>query len=133
MSKFSIDPRRKITIKAYDEVEWPSKGLIVLPIRVGPVEKDVIFQVLDIALAYNLLLGWPWIHDMQVVPSTYHQCIKFPFNGTKIVVPNDNLMSINTLSTAKTLVPHNHSSDEPTLFFTECEQKLKMMSLGMDE
>ena len=57
MSEFSIDPRRKITIKAYDEVEQPSKGLIVLPIRVGLVEKDVVFQVLDIPLAYNLLLG----------------------------------------------------------------------------
>lgn len=43
MSKLSIDPRQKITIKAYDEVEHPSKGLIVLPIQVGLVEKDVVF------------------------------------------------------------------------------------------
>ena len=57
MSEFAIDPKCKITIKAYDEVERPSKGLIVLPIRVGPVEKNVIFQVLDIPLAYNLFLG----------------------------------------------------------------------------
>lgn len=34
----SIDPRRKITIKAYDEVEQKSKGLVVLPIKVGPKE-----------------------------------------------------------------------------------------------
>lgn len=72
MSKFSIDPKLKITIKAYDEVERPSKGLIVLLIRVGPIEKNVIFQFLDIPLAYNLLLGRPWIHDMQEVPCTYH-------------------------------------------------------------
>ena len=57
MSKFSIDPRHKITIKAYDKFERSSKGLIVLPIRVGPVEREVVFQVLDIPLAYNLLLG----------------------------------------------------------------------------
>lgn len=43
MSEFGIDPKCKITIKAYDDVERPSKGLIVLPIRVGPVEKNVIF------------------------------------------------------------------------------------------
>lgn len=35
------------------------------------------------------------------------------------------------LSTAKTLVPHNHSSHELQPSFIECEQKLKMMSLGM--
>ena len=50
MSKFLIDPRQKITLKVYDKVEWSSKGLIVLPIYVGPIEKDVVFQVLDIPL-----------------------------------------------------------------------------------
>ena len=56
-SKHSIDPRCKITIKAYDEVERKSLGLVVLPIRFGPVERDVTCQVLDIPLAYNILLG----------------------------------------------------------------------------
>ena len=70
---------------------------------------------------------------MQIVPYTYHQCIKFPFNGTEIVVLGDNLMSINTLSVVETLVPHNRSSQEPTPSFIECEQKLKMVSLGMGE
>ena len=57
MLEFAIDPRHKITIKAYDEVERSSKGLIVLPIQVGPAKREVVFQVLDIPLAYNLLLG----------------------------------------------------------------------------
>jgi hypothetical protein len=56
-SKDSIDPQRKITIKAYDEVERKSLGLVVLPIRVGPIERDFTSQVLDIPLAYNILLG----------------------------------------------------------------------------
>ena len=76
-----IDPRRKITIKAYDDEERSSQGLIVLPIQVGPVVRDIVFQVLHKELTYNILLGRPWIHDMQAVPSTYHQCLKFPFNG----------------------------------------------------
>lgn len=116
MSNFFIDPRQKITIKNYDQVERPSKGLIMLPIHVGRVEKDVVFQVLDIPLAYNLFLGRPWIHDMQVVPSMYHQCINFSFNGIKIVVPGDNSMSINTLSIAEMLVPHNFSSYKLKLY-----------------
>jgi hypothetical protein len=56
-SKDSIEPRRKITIKEYNEVERKSLGLVVLPIRIGPVERDVTCQVLDIPLAYNILLG----------------------------------------------------------------------------
>ena len=54
---------------------------------------------------------------MQAVPSTYHQCIKFPFNGTKIVIPGNNSMSINTLFVAETLIPHTHSPHklEPSL------------------
>ena len=51
MSKFAIDPRKKISIKAYAKVESSSKGLIILPIYVGPVEKDVVSQVLYIPLA----------------------------------------------------------------------------------
>ena len=66
-----IDAHKKITIKAYDEEEQRSKGLVVLPIRFGPVEWDVIFQVLDIPLAYNILLGWTCIHKMQEIPSMY--------------------------------------------------------------
>lgn len=46
-SKNTIDPRRKIIIKAYDHEERSSQGLIVLPIQVGPIVKDIVCQVLD--------------------------------------------------------------------------------------
>ena len=59
-----INAHKKITIKAYDEEERRSKGLVVLPIQVGPIECDIIYQVLDIPLAYNILLGQTWIHEM---------------------------------------------------------------------
>ena len=39
----SIDPHQKITIKAYDEVEQKSLGLMVLPLRIGLVERDVTY------------------------------------------------------------------------------------------
>ena len=63
-----------------------SIGSIILPIRVGPLIKYVLFQVLDMELAYNILLGCPWIHSMQVVSSTFHQCLKFPHNGQEITI-----------------------------------------------
>ena len=39
----SIDPYHKIAIKADDEVEHKSLGLLVLPLWVGPIERDVIY------------------------------------------------------------------------------------------
>ena len=37
-----VDPRKKITIKADDDEERSSKGMVILPIRVGPVVKETI-------------------------------------------------------------------------------------------
>lgn len=60
-----------------------------LPIRVGPTIQNIMFHVLDLYLSYNLLLGHPWIHAMRVVPSTYHQCLNFPYNSLEITIPGD--------------------------------------------
>lgn len=78
-----------ITIKAYDNLERTLEGKISLPIRLGPVVQETIFHVVNFDLPYNILLGCPWIHSMQVIPSTYHQCIKFPHNGVKITIHAD--------------------------------------------
>lgn len=85
----TVNSRNKITIKAYDDKECSFKGTVTLPLRVGPVMKDVVCQVLDLDLIYNILLGHPWIHEMRAIPSTYHQCIKFPHNGVEVTVKGD--------------------------------------------
>lgn len=46
-----IDPWKKITIKECDKEDRSSKGLIVLPIWVGSIEKEMVYQVLDLPLA----------------------------------------------------------------------------------
>ena len=85
-AKECIDHHHKITIKAYDEVEHKSSGLVVLPLRVGPIERDVTCQVLNIPLAYNIFSDRPWIHEIQVVHSIYHQCVKFSFQGSEVTI-----------------------------------------------
>ncbi|XP_070015783.1 uncharacterized protein [Nicotiana sylvestris] len=35
-------------------------------------------EVVEMEMAYNMILGRPWIHEMDVVLSTLHQVIKFP-------------------------------------------------------
>ncbi|XP_075079962.1 uncharacterized protein LOC107761909 [Nicotiana tabacum] len=42
------------------------------------VTKDTKFQVIDADMTYNIILGRPWIHKMDDVPSTMHEVIKFP-------------------------------------------------------
>lgn len=110
LSKSSIDPKNQITIKSYDEEERSSKGMIILPIQVGPIKKDTICQVLYMNLSYKILLGRPWIHEMQAVPSTYHQCIKFPHMGEEITIGGDS-NPFQYCSTLKPLhglfIPHN--------------------------
>lgn len=131
-----IDPTKKITIKAYDEEERTSKGLVLLSIRVGPIERDVIFQVLDLPLSYNILLGRPWIHKMQAVPSTYHQFLKFSYNGVEVSVPNDMTKTCNVLKhCADTLVPHNKvasAAKSSETLMKELEKKLKITGIGID-
>lgn len=65
--------------------------------------------MLDKELTYNILLGRPWIREMQAEPSTYHQCLKFPFNGQAVTIAADsnNPQYCNALITSQdTFVPH---------------------------
>nr|XP_016447223.1 PREDICTED: uncharacterized protein LOC107772244 [Nicotiana tabacum] len=42
------------------------------------VIKMTLFEVVDSDMGYNIILGRPWLHEIRVVPSTYHQLLKFP-------------------------------------------------------
>lgn len=53
-------------------------GDIILPVYAVGVNLHITFVVLDSPLANNVMLSRPWIHDMRVVPSTFHQVIRFP-------------------------------------------------------
>ena len=39
------------------------------------------FLVLDVDPSYRAILGRPWLEQIQGIPSTTHQCFKFPYNG----------------------------------------------------
>ena len=56
-------------VKAYDNSRREVLGIITLELTIGPMVKKVDFQVLNIASGFNMLLGRPWIHDTEAVPS----------------------------------------------------------------
>lgn len=41
----------------------------------------VLFHVIDSKITYNILLGRPWLHENDVIPSTMHQCFKYCKDG----------------------------------------------------
>ncbi|KAF8044652.1 hypothetical protein N665_7333s0001 [Sinapis alba] len=53
-------------------------GTIRLNVFAGGVNKLVKFSVIDTKTQYNAILGTPLLHMMKAIPSTYHQCVKFP-------------------------------------------------------
>ncbi|XP_070015799.1 uncharacterized protein [Nicotiana sylvestris] len=66
------------TLFGFDNSSVLTKGEVTLTTFAEGVIKDTKFHVVDMEMAYNMILGRPWIHEMDVVPSTLHQVIKFP-------------------------------------------------------
>jgi len=93
--------KNSICVWGFDGGSKDSFGDIVLELTIGPVEFTMEFQVLDIAVSYNLLLGRPWIHAAKAVPSTLHQAVKFEWDHQEIVVHGEE--SLNAHSS--TIVP----------------------------
>ncbi|XP_070014723.1 uncharacterized protein [Nicotiana sylvestris] len=61
------------TLSGFDNSSAGTKGEVILTTFTEGVVKDTKFQVVDMEMAYNIILGRPWIHEMDVVPSTLHQ------------------------------------------------------------
>ena len=55
-----------------------SFGSIELAVTAGEIMKIVEFIMIDRPAPFNAILRRPWLYNMKAVPSTYHQCLKFP-------------------------------------------------------
>ena len=50
--------------------------------------------------------------EMQEVPSTYHQCMKFPFQVSKVTIPTNTNYKCNMLKFFDSFVPTKRESTE---------------------
>ncbi|XP_070009813.1 uncharacterized protein [Nicotiana sylvestris] len=66
-----------VCVRGFDGGDKDSVADIMLKLLIGPVEFTMEFQVLDVVVSYNLLLGRPWIYAAKAVPSSLHQMVKF--------------------------------------------------------
>ncbi|XP_070047080.1 uncharacterized protein [Nicotiana tomentosiformis] len=73
----SIIPATKL-LAGFNLASVTTWGEILLLTNAEGVMKTTLFEVVDSDMGYNIILGRPWLHKMKVVPSTYHQLLKFP-------------------------------------------------------
>ena len=64
-------------------------GTIATHVMIGPVRYFILFQVLRIQSSFNLLLGYPWIHEVDAIPSSLHQKMKFIHEGRVIMIQSN--------------------------------------------
>ncbi|KAJ1377399.1 Ribonuclease H domain [Sesbania bispinosa] len=76
-----------ITLNTFQGEPVESQGCVYAVLEVGPIKTVNVFQVVEGDPNYHLLLGRPWIHLHQCVPSTLHQCVKSNFRGKEIEIP----------------------------------------------
>ncbi|XP_013624817.1 uncharacterized protein LOC125600455 [Brassica napus] len=82
LDKMGIDLRNMRpstrTLTGFNVASEKMIGTIRLPVYAGDVTRTVKFSVIRAKDPYNAILSTPWLHSIKAVPSTYHQCIKFP-------------------------------------------------------
>ena len=71
----------KLMIQDFDQGGQRAIGKIMLQMLIGEMESSALFHVIDAKTTYKLLIGRPWLHKYGVVPSTYHQCLKYFQDG----------------------------------------------------
>lgn len=68
-----------LRIRAYDSSSKKLMGITMIMVTIGVRKIATKFQVVYSKLSYNLLLGRPWLHDMDIIPSTVHGRLMFEF------------------------------------------------------
>ncbi|KAF8088931.1 hypothetical protein N665_0526s0004 [Sinapis alba] len=66
------------TLTGFNRASEQMIGTIRLPVYASDITRTIKFSVIRAKAPYNAILSTPWLHSMKAVPSTYHQCVKFP-------------------------------------------------------
>ncbi|KAL1371298.1 hypothetical protein AAHE18_01G121300 [Arachis hypogaea] len=69
--------KSSIGVTDFNGKTFPIRGVVLLSIEVGSVNRPTLFVVVPSKAGFNLLLGRDWIHEMGVIPSTLHQKLIF--------------------------------------------------------
>ncbi|KAI5410512.1 hypothetical protein KIW84_055862 [Lathyrus oleraceus] len=94
------DPMRYsgVIVKAFDGSRKTVIGEVGLPVKIGPSDFQITFQVMDIYPTYSYLLGRPWIHEERSVTPTLHEKLKFVKSGKLVIVGGEKALLVSLLS-----------------------------------
>ncbi|XP_024007921.1 uncharacterized protein LOC112083930 [Eutrema salsugineum] len=91
-----------------------SIGTIRLSVYAAKTTRLVKFVVIDKPAIYNVILGTPRLQFMKAVPSTYHQCLKFPTAfGVKTIRGSQEILRLLRRRTQALIQIHSPSQDVP--------------------
>ncbi|XP_052875868.1 uncharacterized protein LOC128281789 [Gossypium arboreum] len=95
-------------VKVFDGTERKVMGKIEVPLQIEPNTCEVDFLVMDIKPSYNYLLGRPWIHSAEAVPSSLHQKLKLVSEGRLITIKAEE----DIIATVSNNAPYLETDDE---------------------
>nr|XP_027102928.1 uncharacterized protein LOC113724201 [Coffea arabica] len=79
-----------LMIQGFNQGGQRAIGLIRLELLIGELSSSALFHIIEAKTSYNMLLGRPWIHENEIIPSTLHQCFKYCRDGIVKKVIADN-------------------------------------------
>ena len=62
-------------LSGFNGASTNSLGDVVLPVQARPVVQNVQFSVVEGLSSFNAIMGCTWLHNMKVIPFTYHQMV----------------------------------------------------------
>ena len=71
-------------LSGFNGVTIVTLGDVTLPIRASLVTQQVLFSIVGDLGLYNAIMGWAWLHLMKVIPSTYHQMVRYLTNEGQV-------------------------------------------------
>ncbi|KAI5400593.1 hypothetical protein KIW84_065470 [Lathyrus oleraceus] len=87
-----------VIVKDFDGSHKIVISEVDLPVKIGPSDFHITFQVMDIHPAYSCLWGRIWIHEAGAVTSTLHQKLKFVKNGKFVIIGGEKALLVSHLS-----------------------------------
>ena len=78
-----------LAIRAFNNTLSSTLGVFVLPLRVGARSITIAYHVMEGDMQYNILLGFPWIDQMEGIFSSKHGCFKYLHEGKMHCIPID--------------------------------------------
>ncbi|KAK4706759.1 hypothetical protein R3W88_011718 [Solanum pinnatisectum] len=77
-------------IQGFNEVGQKSIGTFKID-TIEELQSSVWLHLIDVKISYNIFLGRSWVYENKVIPSTYHQCLKYYKDGVaKMIIADDN-------------------------------------------